>query len=110
MRQPIYDGGALRAAETKAEAQAAAAGARYRISRVDVELEVRTAFSEVLEAEDEIAALREGLERLRNYRLSVRSRQAEGQGVTADLLRTDVRVAAPSRISSTPSDVSTRPG
>ncbi len=93
MRQPIYDGGALRAAETKAEAQAAAAGARYRISRVDVELEVRTAFSEVLEAEDEITALREGLERLRNYRLSVRSRQAEGQGVTADLLRTDVRVA-----------------
>jgi outer membrane protein TolC len=93
MRQPIYDGGALRAAEAKAEAQAAAAGARYRISREDVDLEVRTAFSEVLEVEDEIAAQREGLERLRSYRLSVRSRQAEGQGVTADLLRTDVRVA-----------------
>lgn len=94
MRQPIYDGGALRAAEAKAEAQAAAAGARYRVSREDVDLEVRTSFSEVLEVQAEIAAHDEGLERLRNYRTSLRSRQASGQGVTADLLRTDVRVAA----------------
>ncbi len=93
VRQPLYDGGAFRAAVAKAEAQAEAAGARYRISREDVELEVRTAFSEDLEVEAEIAAHREGLDRLRNYRTSLRSRQAAGQGVTADLLKTDVRVA-----------------
>ncbi len=94
MRQPIYDGGALQAAVSKADAEAEAAGARYRIAREDVDLDVRVAFSEVLEVEAEVAARREGLERLRNYRLLLRSRQAEGQGVTADLLKTDVYVAA----------------
>ena len=93
-RQPLWDGGARKAAVSRAEAQAAAASARYRISKEDVDLEVRTAFSEVLEVAAEIAAHEEGLERLRNYRTSLRSRQAAGQGVTGDLLRTDVRVAS----------------
>ncbi len=94
LRQPIYDGGALQAAVSKADAEAGAAGARYRIAREDVDLEVRVAFSQVLEVETEVSTRREGLERLRNYRLLLRSRQAEGQGVTADLLRTDVQLAA----------------
>ncbi|MFI5179991.1 MAG: TolC family protein [Thermoanaerobaculia bacterium] len=94
MRQPVWDGGARKSAVSRAEAQAAAASARYRISKEDVDLEVRTAFSEVFEVEAEIDAHDEGLERLRNYRTSLRSRQAAGQGVTADLLKTDVRVAA----------------
>src|SRR5258708_38166236 len=59
----------------------------------DVDLEVRGRFSEFVQAESEIAARREGVEGLRRCRTWLRSRQASGQGVAADLLKTDVRLA-----------------
>lgn len=93
-RQPLYDGGALKAAMQRAEADFAGAGARYRQAVRDVDLEVRSRFAEILEAEAEAQVRREGIERLRTYRVSLQSRRAAGQGVMADLLKTDVRVAS----------------
>lgn len=93
-RQVLYDGGARRAAVAKSEADAGAAEARYRIAEKDLELEVRSRFAEFLHAERESAARRDGLERLSRYRTSLESRRASGQGVAADLLKIDVRLAS----------------
>lgn len=92
VRQPIYAGGALKAGVEKAGAGIDEARARYRMARKDLELEVRSRFSELLQARAELEIRRTGLERLATYRSSLRSRQASGQGVSADLLKTDVRV------------------
>lgn len=93
IRQPIYSGGALRAATERAAANVEAAAAKYRIAEKDLELEVRSRFGEILAAEAEAAARREGMERLASYLTSLRSRQAAGQGLAADILKTDVRRA-----------------
>lgn len=92
-RQPLYDGGARHAAVSRAEADLEAAGARYRIAKRDLDLEVRGRFAELLQAQGEIEVRRDGLERLGTYRTSLKSRQAAGQGVGADILKTDVRIA-----------------
>jgi len=93
-RQPLLDGGARRAAVADAEAGMAAAGARYRAAEKDLDLEVRSRFVEILEADDEAEIRRAGIDRLTAYRTSLRSRQAAGQPVAGDLLKTDVRAAA----------------
>ena len=93
-RQPVYDGGARRAAVLRGEAEVAAAGARYRVAVKDLDLEVRTRYSEYIQAGAEAAARRQGIERLENYRTSLKSRQASGQGVASDLLKIDVRLAS----------------
>jgi outer membrane protein TolC len=59
----------------------------------DLDLEVRSRFAELLQARSEIEVRREGLERLRTYRTSLKSRQTAGQGIGADLLKTEVRLA-----------------
>jgi len=92
-RQPLYAGGAIKAGVTRAEAAVAAAGARYRIAEKDLDLEVRSRFAELHAASAELAIRRGGLERLSTYRTSLMSRQAAGQGVAADVLKTDVRIA-----------------
>jgi len=93
-KQPIYDGGEKRAAVSRAEAQTTAAGARYRIAERDLDLEVRSRFAEILAAESEISARRDGIRRLEGYRELLRSRRAGGQGVAADVLKTDVRLSS----------------
>jgi outer membrane protein TolC len=92
-RQPLYAGGALKAGVVRADAEVAAAGARYRVAVRDLELEVRSRYYELLAARTEAAARREGIERLTTYRTSLQSRQASGQGVAADVLKTQVRLA-----------------
>src|SRR5204862_7784354 len=54
----------------------------------------RSRFAEWIEADAELAVRRRGIERLRRYRTSLESRKAAGQGIAADLLKTDVRLAA----------------
>ena len=93
-RQPLSDGGARRAGIARAEARTQAAAARYRVAERELEVDVRSQFAECLEVQEEIAARREGLDRLRRYDTWLRSRQAAGQGVAADVLRTNVRVAS----------------
>ena len=93
-RQPVYDGGARRAAVAKAAAEREAAAARYRIAAKDLDVEVTSRFAEWLQANDEIAARRGGIARLRSYRTSLESRKTAGQGIAADLLKTDVRLAS----------------
>ncbi len=92
-RQPIYAGGSLRAAVDRAEAGVEAARGRYRMVEKDLELEVRSRFSELLEIDSEVSIRRAGLEELDSYRTSLRSRHASGQGIAADLLKTSVRLA-----------------
>lgn len=92
-RAPIYDGGALRAARAQTEAQAQTARAGYRMTVRDVDYAVRTNYDLVLRAEEGLAFRRRALERLQTYLTVVRSRQASGQGVGADLLQTQQRVA-----------------
>jgi outer membrane protein len=92
VRQPIYAGGALKAGVERAGAGVDAARARYRMARKDLELEVRSRFSELLQARAELEIRRTGLDQLATYRSSLRSRMAAGQGVAADLLKTDVRI------------------
>lgn len=93
-RQPLYDGGERRAAVSRAEAQTKAADARFRIAERDIDLEVRSRFAEMLAAESEISALSDGIKRLESYRGLLRSRRASGQGVTADVLKTEVRLSS----------------
>ncbi len=93
VRQPIYAGGALRAGVTKAGAGVDAARARYRVAQKDLELEVRSRFSELQAAEAEAESRRAGLDQLATYRTALAERAAAGQGVASDLGKTDVRVA-----------------
>ena len=93
-KQPIYDGGEKRAAISHAEAQIRAAEAKYRIAERDLELEVRSRFAEMLSAENEITVRQNGIARLEGYRGLLKSRRAAGQGVSADVLKTEVRLAS----------------
>lgn len=93
VRQPIYAGGALRAGVARAGAGLDAARAKYRVAQKDLELDVRSRFSELQAALAELESRRAGLEQLGTYRTALAERQAAGQGVAADLGRTDVRIA-----------------
>jgi outer membrane protein TolC len=93
-RQPLYDGGARRAAVLRAQAETDAAAGRYRVEEKDLVLEVVSRFSELAAAREEEAARRAGIAQLRSYHTSLRSRQAAGQGIAADVLKTEVRLAS----------------
>jgi outer membrane protein TolC len=92
-QQPLLDGGGKKAALARARAGVVAAGARYRIAEKDLDLEVRSRMAEFVSAESEVQVRREGRERLKRYLSSLESRQASGQGIEADLLKTRVREA-----------------
>jgi outer membrane protein TolC len=93
-RQPLYDGGARRAAVARAEAGVDAAAGRYRIEEKDLDLEVTSRFAESLAAQEEANARRSGISQLQSYRTNLKSRQASGQAVAADLFKTEVRLAS----------------
>ena len=90
--QPLYDGGALRAGIDVARAAAAASQAGYRVAERDLDLEVRVDFATVLQLDTVIAVRRAGLARLRTYLDVIRARGAAGEGVAADLLKTQVQI------------------
>jgi outer membrane protein TolC len=92
-QQTLLDGGGRKAAVARAQAGLVAAGARHRIAEKDLELDVRSRLAEYVAAMNEVGVRREGMERLRSYRTSLESRQASGQGIGADLLKTRVREA-----------------
>ncbi|MCG6986634.1 MAG: TolC family protein [Gemmatimonadetes bacterium] len=93
MRAPLYQGGELRAARDQTEAEAQALQAGYRMAVRDVDYAVRTDYDLVLRTQDGLAFSERALERLRTYLTVVQSRQASGEGVGADLLQTQQRVA-----------------
>jgi outer membrane protein TolC len=90
---PLYEGGALRAAVARSDAEAAALRAGYRAAVRDVDYAVRVAYVGAVLAEEALALRRRGIERLEAYLSVVQSRAAAGQGVAADLLRTRQRLA-----------------
>ncbi len=90
----LFDGGRMRANQTNAEHIARAAAAGYRVTQKDVDLGVRLRFADGLDAQRTIEIRRSSLDRLRAYLLLIEARQAAGQGVTSDVLRTRARVAS----------------
>jgi len=93
-RAPLYEGGELRAARDRSDAEAQALKAGYRVAVREVDYAVRADYGRVRRAEDGLALRRRGIERLRSYLTVVQSREASGQGVGSDLLRTRQRLAA----------------
>ena len=91
-QQPIYDGGALTAGVGVARAELGERLARYRIAEKDLDLEVRMDFAELLQLDTVIVMRRLGLARLETYVSAIESRRAAGEGVTADLLKTQVQI------------------
>src|SRR5712692_7585541 len=85
-RQTLYDGDALRSQVSVADAQLRSSRAGFRVLQKDLDLEVRTRFSELLKAQDDVASREQGLERLRSYLDTVRLRKAGGEGLESDLL------------------------
>ena len=92
--ESLYAGGALRAGVAAAEAQTRASKAAYRIAEKDLDFEVRLRFSEVMKGEDDVRLRAEGLGRLRSYLLTIRQRKAAGEGLQADVLKTEARLAS----------------
>jgi len=93
-RQTLHDGGALRAGVSGAESQVRSSRAAFRVAQKDLELEVRTRFSELLKSQDDLASREQGLDRLRSYLATIRQRRAAGEGLQADLLKTETRLAS----------------
>ncbi|HEY6107750.1 MAG TPA: TolC family protein [Gemmatimonadales bacterium] len=90
--QPIYDGGALRAGIALQRALAGASQARFRQAEKDLDLAVRVGFAQLLELDTVIAVRGEGIARLQTYRSAIEARRAAGEGVSGDLLRTQVQL------------------
>jgi outer membrane protein TolC len=93
LEKTLYDGGALAAEARRAAAGSGVAEAGFRRAVADVELDVRGQYAAALAAAREIAAREEGLRRLGSYLDWLGGRAGAGQAVTADLLRTRVRIA-----------------
>jgi multidrug efflux system outer membrane protein len=85
---PLYEGGALRAAVVAERALTRAARADVRVAVKDVELAVRADYAQYLRDEREIELQRRGVRRLERYLAEVQARQASGQGVGADVVKT----------------------
>ena len=94
VQTPLYEGGELRAGVTQRNAEVDALRAGYRMAVRDVDYDVRVAVSRLARAQESIAFRTRGVERLRSYLAVIQGRQAAGQGVSSDLLRTQQRVAA----------------
>ncbi|HKK07376.1 MAG TPA: TolC family protein [Gemmatimonadota bacterium] len=92
-RAPLYDGGALRAAVRADRAGSRAARADVRGALKDIELAVRADYASWLRDQKEAELQREGVARLERYLTEVRSREASGQGVGADVSRTRSELA-----------------
>ncbi|HEX7253276.1 MAG TPA: TolC family protein [Thermoanaerobaculia bacterium] len=93
-RQPLYDGGSRRAAVARTDAEVDVATGRYRMEEKDLVLDVTSRYNELFAARQELDVRQEGIGRLESYRSLLRSRQASGQAVAADLLKTEVRLAS----------------
>jgi outer membrane protein TolC len=90
--QPIYDGGALRAGVALQRALAGAGQARYRQAEKDLDFAVRVGFAQLLGLDSVMAVRSAGIARLQSYRAAIEARRAAGEGVTGDLLRTQVQL------------------
>jgi outer membrane protein/S-layer protein transport system outer membrane protein len=92
LRQPLYEGGALRGQLRADEASLSAARSRLAVDRRDVALQVRSRFSEVLADDQVVDARTAGLARLQTYVEFVQARKASGAPVQLDLLRVRARI------------------
>jgi outer membrane protein len=85
---PVYDGGALRATVAADRSRSEAARADLRVAVKDLELAVRADFAQYIRDEQEVDLRWRGVARLERYLAEVEARQASGQGVGADVVRT----------------------
>ena len=66
---------------------------RFRVAEKDLEVDAQP-LRRMAGGRQRDAVRRNGLERLRRYRTSLESRKASGQGIAADVLKTEVRLAS----------------
>ncbi|HEX5419268.1 MAG TPA: TolC family protein [Gammaproteobacteria bacterium] len=90
---PLYTGGELRAGLAQRNAETDSLRAGYRMSVRDVDHAVRLAYGQMLHAESTLAFRQRGIERLAAYLAVVQARQTAGQGVGADVLEAQQRLA-----------------
>jgi outer membrane protein TolC len=87
----IYDSGRRRAEERSALSELQAATFGVRKAEEELALEVRLRFDELASIDEELTVRQAALEQLRRYRTTLEERRAGGQGVGADLLKTQAR-------------------
>lgn len=85
---------ALRASRTIAEFGVRSAAAGYQVAERLIAYDVRVWYSQYRQAERELAFRHEGIEKLQDYLVRVRSLRAAGQGVAADVVSTEARHGA----------------
>ncbi len=83
---------ALRASRTIAEFGVRSAAAGYQVAERLIAYDVRVWYSQYQQAERELAFRHEGIEKLQDYLVRVRSLRAAGQGVAADVVSTEARL------------------
>lgn len=91
-RGSLYDA-SIRPRIGVAKANVASALGRYRVTEADLELEVRSRFSDAVEARAEVEIQHEAIDRLTSYVDTVKLRQRAGEGVEADLLNAQAALA-----------------
>lgn len=89
----IFDAGRRRAELRSALADLRTATAGIRKADADLTLEVRTRFDELTAIDEELGARADALDRLRQYLALIQARRSGGQGVGADVLKTQARLA-----------------
>lgn len=88
---PIYDGGRLQAGVRQAQADRAVSAARYHVAVRDLDLAVKSWFSQAIALEEGVALGERGLARLDRYIDLIGARRASGQPVVGDLLKARVQ-------------------
>jgi outer membrane protein TolC len=91
---PIYEGGELRAGVKRSDAETDSSVAGYQMSVREVDRAVRVAYGRILRDESTLQLDSRAIDRLQTYLAAVRARQAAGQGLGADALRTRQRLAS----------------
>lgn len=94
LQTPIYTGGELRANIDRSHAEAESSLAGYQISIKEVDRAVRITYARMLRDEATLALRERAIARLQAYFIVVRARQAAGQGIAADVLRTQQRLTS----------------
>jgi outer membrane protein len=91
---PLYDGGELRAGMRRSNAEADSSMAGFRVSVLDVDHAVRVSYGRILHDQSILQLHGRAIDRLQAYLAAVSARRAAGQGVGADTLRTQQRLAS----------------
>lgn len=92
LQTPLYSGGEFRANVDRSHAEAESSLAGYQMSIKEVDRAVRITYARMLHDEATLTLRERAIDRLQTYFTVVSVRQAAGQGIAADVLRTRQRL------------------